>query len=184
DARDPVLGKHKDELALLASCGHPLLPVLNFTHSPDQRLATWREALSRLGLHAIVEFDTIAPALDGETQLYDKLALLMDQHAGRLQALKADVISQRELRHTDALRMIAELLVDAAALRVTSEADEAALKAATTLLRQRVRDRENDCVQSLLKRYNFSRRDFPAHSLPLQGERWGMDLFQPQALND
>src|SRR3546814_9849537 len=30
DVRDPVLGKHKDELAILASCGHPLLPVLNF----------------------------------------------------------------------------------------------------------------------------------------------------------
>lgn len=31
DARDPVLAKHRDELAVLASCGRPLLPVLNFT---------------------------------------------------------------------------------------------------------------------------------------------------------
>ena len=56
DVRDPVLGKHKDELAILASCGHPLLPILNFTHSPGERLAAWREALARLGLHAMVEF--------------------------------------------------------------------------------------------------------------------------------
>ncbi|HEY9279078.1 MAG TPA: GTPase domain-containing protein, partial [Eoetvoesiella sp.] len=56
DVRDPVLGKHKDELAILASCGHPLLPVLNFTHSPEQRVESWREALARLGLHAMVEF--------------------------------------------------------------------------------------------------------------------------------
>src|SRR3546814_16693175 len=81
DVRDPVLGKHKDELAILASCGHPLLPVLNFIRSPEQRLTAWREALGRLGLHAIVEFDTVAPALDGEAQLYDKLALLLDKHA-------------------------------------------------------------------------------------------------------
>ncbi|WP_442594724.1 GTPase/DUF3482 domain-containing protein [Parapusillimonas sp. JC17] len=184
DVRDPVLGKHKDELALLASCGHPLLPVLNFTHSPDQRLGAWREALSRLGLHAIVEFDTIAPALDGETQLYDKLALLMDQHAGRLHTLRSDVVTQRGIRHSDALRMIAELLIDAASLRISAEPDEASLKKATESLRRRIRDRENDCVQALLKRYNFSSRDFPAHTLPLQGERWGMDLFHPQALKD
>ncbi|MEB2399786.1 MAG: DUF3482 domain-containing protein [Alcaligenaceae bacterium] len=184
DVRDPVLGKHKDELALLAGCGRPLLPVLNFTHSPDQRLGAWREALSRLGLHAIVEFDTIAPALDGETQLYDKLALLMDQHAGRLQALREDVVAQRRIRHADALRMIAELLIDAASLRVSAEPDDASLKAATQALRQRIRERENDCVQALLKRYNFRSRDFPAHTLPLQGERWGMDLFHPQALKD
>src|SRR3546814_3987190 len=97
DVRDPILGKHKDELSRLASCGHPLLPVLNFTSSPGQRLSSWRETLARLGLHAMVEFDTIAPALDGETQLYDKLALLMDQHAALLQALKHDVAEQRAI---------------------------------------------------------------------------------------
>src|SRR3546814_9634016 len=38
DLRDPVFGKHKDELAILASCGHPLLPVLNFLRSHEQPL--------------------------------------------------------------------------------------------------------------------------------------------------
>lgn len=184
DVRDPVLGKHKDELSILASCGHPLLPVLNFTRSPGQRLAAWREALSRLGLHAMVEFDTIAPALDGEAQLYDKLALLMDQHAPLLQALKRDVTEQRALRHDDALRLIAELLVDAAAWRMASEPEQSALEAATATLRRKLRERENACIRALLKRYNFSNRDFPAHALPLEGERWGMDLFHPQALKD
>src|SRR3546814_19117682 len=81
DVRDPILGKHKDELSRLASCGHPLLPVLNFTSSPGQRLSSWRLTLARLGLHAMVEFDTIAPDLDVETHPYDKLALLMAQPA-------------------------------------------------------------------------------------------------------
>jgi len=184
DVRDPVLGKHKDELAILASCGHPLVPVLNFTHSPQQRLATWREALARLGLHVIVEFDTVAPALDGETQLYDKLALVMDRHAGLLQALKHDVAQQREIRHRDATRMIAEMLIDVAALHLAAEPGQQALEDATQALRQQVRARENRCVQALLKRYNFNARDFPAHALPLEGERWGMDLFHPQALKD
>ncbi|TEA77058.1 DUF3482 domain-containing protein [Allopusillimonas ginsengisoli] len=184
DVRDPVLGKHKDELAILAACGHPLLPVLNFTHRPEQRLGAWREALARLGLHAMVEFDTVAPALDGEAQLYDKLALLMDEHAGVLSELKRDVISQRGIRRDDALRLIAELLIDVAAWRVLSEPDEPSVQAATQSLRRQVRDREAACVRALLKRYNFDMHDFPSHSLPLEGERWGMDLFHPQALKD
>lgn len=184
DVRDPVLGKHKDELTILANCGHPLLPILNFTHSPDQRLAEWREALARLGLHAIVEFNTIAPALDGEAQLYDKLAVLMDQHAALLQALKADVAQQRDIRRQDAMRLIAELLVDVAAWHITSDPGEEALTSATQALRKTVRSRENLCVHALLKRYNFHIRDFAAHTLPLEGERWGMDLFHPQALKD
>src|SRR5690606_3828137 len=104
DVRDPVLGKHRDELTALGLCGRPLLPVLNFTHSPRQRAEAWRAALARLGLHAAVEFDTVAPALDGESQLYDKLALMLDSHAGLLRALKEDVLQQRAQRRDDALR--------------------------------------------------------------------------------
>ncbi len=184
DVRDPVLGKHKDELAILASCGHPIVPILNFTHSPEQRLAAWRAALARLGLHVIVEFDTIAPALDGEAQLYDKLALLMDRHAGLLQMLKIDVAQQRDIRRLDAMRLIAELLVDVAAWHLASEPGAQALENATQTLRKKVRARENLCVRALLKRYNFDSRDFPAHASALEGERWGMDLFHPQALKD
>ncbi|HUG59485.1 MAG TPA: DUF3482 domain-containing protein [Candidimonas sp.] len=184
DVRDPVLGKHKDELAILANCGHPLLPILNFTHSPDQRLAEWRDALARLGLHATVEFNTIAPALDGEEQLYDKLSVLMDQHAGLLQALKTDIAHQRDIRRQDAMRLIAELLVDVAAWHVTSQPGAEELATAMQTLRKMVRSRENLCVYALLKRYNFNIRDFSAHTLPLEGERWGMDLFHPQALKD
>ncbi len=185
DARDPVLGKHKDELVLLAACGHPLLPVLNFSQSaPAARLEAWRASLGRLGLHALVEFDTVAPALDGETQLYDKLAILLDSHADTLQALRQDLLQQRQQRHQDALRLIAELIIDAAALRMTCPPDTQALEQATQALRRAIRQREAACVTALLRRYNFSARDFPAHTLPLQGERWDMDLFHPQALKD
>src|SRR5690606_40714682 len=45
-----------------------------------------------------------------------------------------------------------------------------------------IRQREQRCVTDLLKRYNFRRSDLAAADLPLEGERWGMDLFHPQAL--
>ena len=35
DAREPVLAKHRAELRLLADCGRPLLPVLNFVAAAD-----------------------------------------------------------------------------------------------------------------------------------------------------
>ncbi len=184
DVRDPVLGKYKDELAILASCGKPLLPVLNFTRSPSQRADAWREALARLGLHASVEFDTVAPALDGEAQLYDKLALLLDSHAALLKALNEDIVLQRDIRRADALRLTAELLVDAAAWHLESAPDHESLAQATDTLRRQVRKRENQCIKALLKRYRFKAADFPYHELPLEGERWGMDLFHPQALRD
>lgn len=184
DARDPVLAKHKDELNLLARCGRPLLPVLNFTHSPRQRLTEWRHAMARLGLHAIVEFDTVAPALDGEIQLYDRLSVLMDQHAGLLGALKESIVEQREQRRRDGYRLISEMLIDVASWRITAPSGEEDIRAATASLRSTVREREQRCVQALLKRYNFDPRTFSAHRIPLQGERWEMDLFHPQALKD
>src|SRR5690606_9794216 len=184
DARDPVLGKHRDELAVLASCGHPLLPVLNFTHSPDLRIDEWRSALSRLGLHAVVEFDTVAPPLDGEDQLYDKLALLLDAHAPTLRAMKRDIAEQRQQRHADALLLVAEMLIDVAALRLSTPAEPLAMEEAAERLRRLARQRETRGIEALLKRYNFRSADFPQHSFPLQGERWDMDLFHPQALKD
>jgi len=182
DARDPVLPKHKDELLLLAACGRPILPVLNFTRSPQAGPDEWREALARLGLHASVDFDTVAPALDGEARLLDRLVLMLDQHAATLQTLRADLAQQRLDRRRDAARLVAELLMDAAALRLPCSQEATDIAAATLSLRKRTRDREQDCVHALLKRYRFSKAAFPHHPLPLEGERWGMDLFNPQAL--
>lgn len=184
DARDPVLAKHRDELAVLAACGHPLLPVMNFTHGPGHRIDEWRTAMARLGLHAMVEFDTIAPPLDGEDQLYDKLALLLDVHAPTLRALKQNIAEQRDHRRRDALVLVAEMLVDVAALRLSSRPEPSELKETAETLRSQARRREQAGIRALLKRYNFRTDDFPAHALPLQGERWDMDLFHPQALKD
>ena len=63
DTREPVLAKYKDELAVLAGCGKPLLPVLNFSNAGKAQEDDWRNALARLGLHALVAFDTVAPPL-------------------------------------------------------------------------------------------------------------------------
>jgi hypothetical protein len=184
DARDPVWSKHLDELALLAACGKPLLPVLNFVQGTQHRAEQWRGALARLGLHAQVEFDTIAPPLDGEAQLYGKLAVLLDRHAEALSRLVQDLGEQRRMRRQTARRLTAELLVDVAALRLSSAGDAAAEEETARRLRGSVRQREQGCVDALLALYNFRREDYAEDTLPLSDQRWGMDLFHPQTLKN
>lgn len=182
DAREPVLAKYRDELEVLADCGKPLLPVLNFVASPTHREPQWREALARLGLHALVRFDSVAPPEDGERRLYESLALLLESARPALQRLIDDQQTQRLARQQAGKRLIAELLLDCAACRRSVVAEPAAEAAALEALRQTVRQREQHCVEALLRLYAFRREDATAHDLPLLDGRWGDDLFNPETL--
>ncbi|MBH3310557.1 GTPase/DUF3482 domain-containing protein [Pseudomonas mosselii] len=182
DAREPVLAKYRDELEVLAGCGKPLLPVLNFVASSQHREPEWREALARLGLHALVRFDSVAPPEDGERRLYESLALLLEDARPALQRLIDDQQAQRQARQHSGKRLIAELLLDCAACRRSVEAEPAAEARAIEALRQDVRQREQRCVESLLKLYAFRREDANAGDLPLLDGRWGDDLFNPETL--
>lgn len=182
DAREPVLAKYRDELAVLADCGKPLLPVLNFVAASAHREDDWRAALARLGLHALVRFDSVAPPADGERRLYESLALLLERAEPQLQRLVADHEAQRAARLTAGSRLIAELLVDAAACRRLVTGDDAGLVAAVEALRGELRAREQRCVEALLELYAFRRDDAEAGELPLLDGRWGDDLFHPETL--
>jgi hypothetical protein len=182
DAREPVLAKYRDELAVLASCGKPLLPVLNFVSSSRHREPDWREALARLGLHALVRFDSVAPPEDGERRLYESLALLLENSRGQLERLIADQQAQREVRRHSAARLIAELLLDCAACRRSVATTSDQVQSAIDDVRKAVRQREQRCVEALLKLYAFRREDAFASDLPLLDGRWGDDLFNPETL--
>ncbi|WP_458131319.1 GTPase/DUF3482 domain-containing protein [Pseudomonas sp. R3-41] len=182
DAREPVLAKYRDELEVLASCGKPLLPVLNFVSSAQHREPDWREALARLGLHALVRFDSVAPPEDGERRLYESLALLLEGARGQLQRLVADQQAQRLARQQSAARLIAELLIDCAACRRSVASDTELERQAIGELRNAVRQREQRCVEALLQLYAFRPQDAAAGDLPLLDGRWGDDLFNPETL--
>ncbi|WP_273823311.1 GTPase/DUF3482 domain-containing protein [Pseudomonas asplenii] len=182
DAREPVLAKYRDELSVLTSCGKPLLPVLNFVSSATQRENDWRQALARLGLHALVRFDSVAPPEDGERRLYESLALLLEGSRPQLERLIRDLQAQRQARRQGANRLIAELLIDCAACRRQVAGDATAESTAIAELRQAVRQREQRCVEALLKLYAFRSDDATASDLPLLDGRWGDDLFNPETL--
>lgn len=183
DARDPVLPKHRDELELLAGCARPLLPVLNFVASADARVDDWRAALARLNLHAVVSFDTVAPALEGERELFETLATLMHSHRPALQRLMDARAHEADERRLAARRLVAELLLELAARRDgVGDASDAALAAAVARLRDAVRQREQACVDALLRLYRFRPDDARADELPLTDGRWDDDLFNPETL--
>ncbi|WP_397379225.1 DUF3482 domain-containing protein [Pseudomonas sp.] len=182
DAREPVLAKYRDELAVLAMCGRPLLPVLNFVSSGQHREQDWRDTLARIGLHALVCFDSVAPPLDGERRLYDSLALLLEKARPHLQRLIDDHQTQRQVRTSSGARLIAELLIDCAACRRSVAAQSALEQAAIRELHQTIRQREQRCVDALLRLYAFRRDDAEAGELPLLDGRWGDDLFNPETL--
>ena len=183
DARDPVLAKHRDELAILAGCAIPLLPVLNFVRDPVANESRWREALARLGLHAVVRFDTVAPERDGERRLYEKLATVVDAHRTALERLIVSRERESHARHAAAMRLVAALLVDVAAARVgVATEPESAMRNAVSDLHARVRRREQACVDALLALYRFRPDDLDAANLPLLDGRWATDLFNPETV--
>lgn len=183
DARDPVLPKHRDELEILAGCARPLLPVLNFVAGDGARSAEWRAALARLGLHAVVAFDTVAPELDGEQRLFDTLATLLHDHRAALDRLAAARRAEARARRTAAAQCAASLLVALAAHRETvADTGDAALAAAVARLRAHVRAREQACVDALLRLYRFRTDDARHAELPLVEGRWEHDLFNPETL--
>ena len=182
DARDPVLAKHRDELAILAGCAIPLLPVLNFVRDVAANECSWREALARLGLHAVVRFDTVAPGRDGERRLYETLATLLDAWRPALERLVAHREREARQRRAAALEVVADLLIDVAAVRIAVPTEPQTVRRAIGDLHELVRRREQACVDALLALYRFHAEDLDAAHLPLLDGRWETDLFHPDAL--
>ncbi len=183
DARDPVLAKYRDELAVLNLCGIPLLPLLNFVAGADTHESQWRETLSRNGLHAVVSFDTVAPVSGSERLLYEKLSTLLDPHRQRLHALIRSHEQDARQRRQAGRQLIAELLIDVATLvlhvRSTSGAE---LEAGVKRLNEQVRRHERQTVTTLLDLYSFSAEDVEDSGLPFSEGHWQQDLFDPEAL--
>lgn len=182
DAREPVLGKYRDELSVLGLCARPLVPVLNFVAGPDTREAEWREALARLGLHAVIGFDSVVYDLQEELRLYEKLRSLLDRFRDPLTRLMEARAREAQWLERAAAELVADLLMDAAACTLVVPVQAVQDGSALTDLQARIRRREQECAQALLALYRFRAGDYAARQLPLEDGRWGLDLFTPEAL--
>ncbi|RZL88242.1 MAG: DUF3482 domain-containing protein [Variovorax sp.] len=188
DAREPVLPKFRAEIELLNACARPVLPVLNFVRDGASREAAWKELLSAYGLHVVVRFDAAAPFVGAERELYRDLATLLRDRRAQLDGVAAFLEAETAQRRQAAGLRIAELLVDAAAMRRSIAAVEFALASSRqrhiAALQKAVFDKAQHCASDLLALYGFREGDADEAPLPLVEGRWTMDFFHPEALKD
>ncbi|MDR1968505.1 MAG: GTPase/DUF3482 domain-containing protein [Burkholderiaceae bacterium] len=188
DAREPVLPKFRAEIELLNACARPVLPVLNFLHHAAQRESAWKELLSAYGLHVVVRFDAAAPFVGAERELYRDLSTLLRDRRSELDRVAASLEAEFAQRRQAACHRIAELLVDAAAMRRSASAaefaDEQERQRLTSELRKSLFDKAQRCADDLLALYGFREGDADEAPLPMVEGRWSMDFFHPEALKD
>ncbi len=183
DARDRVLGKYRDELEILGRCGVPVVPVLNFTASPEAKLELWREQLARANMHAVAAFDTVALDLEGERRLYEAIKVLAGRFRSTIEAHIGELAARRRWLLRASAELLADLLIDAAARVVlVRRAEEAEAGAAVERMKDELRGREQRFVDQLLELHRFGPADYAYAQLPVSGGAWGTDLFNPEAL--
>ncbi len=184
DAREPVLGKYRDELAALRACAKPLIPVLNFVASADARDREWRDALAELSLHAVIAFDTVVYDADSEQRLFEKLLGMLDAYRAPLSRLMVARREEAARLHAAALRRIAELAIDVAACVQLVPGDRTDAAREMSALRDAVRAHEQQCVDDLLTLHGFAGAEHVPESLPMTDGQWDADLFTPEALRE
>lgn len=183
DAREPMLGRHRDELMVLGLAARPLIPVLNFTGSAESRESAWREHLARIGLHAVVAFDTVLFDPADERRLYEAVQAMLAPHYELLQQLIEEREAGWQALKRSAAATVADLLIDvASAARRVREENAAEMSYESTWLQERVREREERCIRQLMELFAFRPEDVVAGRLAIEHGRWQMDLFAPETL--
>jgi len=183
DAREPVLEKYQDELAVLGLCARPIVAVLNFTASDSSREAQWRDALARVRLHTVLAFDAAVRDPATELALFEKLKSQLDHHADVLSAWLGHRRAEERQRRQAALEAIAAMLLDVAAcVREIEAGSETERQQVWRELRATIHQREQACVDTLLELYRFGREDYDEAELPVSDGRWHADPFDPETL--
>ena len=185
DARDRVLQKYCDELRILGLCARPIVPVLNFVANKMALTEDWRQQMARVNMHAVAEFDTVVLENDGEIRLYEKMQTLLERFRPTLDALIASRRQERQQLIRTSACTIAEALVDVAAFSIVvylEKKDE--VEQAVTEMKDLVRVRESQCTTDLLELHRFRPDDIATNDLPVEGSEWGVDLFNPEALQE
>ena len=182
DLREPILGKYHDELKILSYAAKPVIPVLNFTQQGNDNIHLWKEQLARLNFHAFVSFDNVHFKFSDELKIYQKMQTLLSDKEQLLDELMTQRQSQWDKTFNSAKKLVANLLIEACAVRYQTDNNEAAIVAQTALLQQSVRQVETTCVKQLLQLYQFRQNDLQNNDLPVQQGKWELDLFSADNL--
>ena len=178
DAREPVLGKYKDELAILSWAAIPVMPVFNFTDSQDANIDDWQTMLARRNLHISTRFDSVAFEFEDEMRLWKNLATMLT-HSEMLEQLMTRRTEDWAQLYDDANIIIADFLLNVAAfVREISEDDDP--MPVLQQMQEAVRQSERAMQHNLLNSYKFY--DNAVAATPLELQAYQQDPFDPELL--
>ena len=178
DAREPVLGKYKDELAILSWAAIPVMPVFNFTDSQDANIDDWQTMLARRNLHISTRFDSVAFEFEDEMRLWQNLATMLT-HSERLEQLMTRRAENWAQLYDEANIIIADFLLNVAAfVREIDEEDDP--MPVLQQMQEAVRQSERTMQHSLLNLYKFY--DNAVAATPLELQAYQQDPFDPELL--
>lgn len=178
DAREPILGKYKDELTVLSWAAIPIMPVFNFTDSVDANISDWQTMLARRNLHVSTRFDSVAFEFADELKLWQNLATMLTED-DILQQLIARRQSDWDQLYDEANIIIADFLLNVAAyVQQIDEEDDP--QPVLDTMQQAVRQSERLMHEQLLALYKFY--DSEVAATPLQLHAYQQDPFDSELL--
>ncbi|WP_201554564.1 DUF3482 domain-containing protein [Psychrobacter sp. 72-O-c] len=178
DAREPVLGKYRDELAILSWAAIPVMPVFNFTDSQDANIDEWQTMLARRNLHISTRFDSVAFEFSDEIRLWQNLATMLT-HAEMLEQLMQRRTEDWAELYDEANIIIADFLLNVAAfVREISDDDDPL--PILQQMQEAVRQSERAMQNKLLNSYKFY--DNAVAATPLELQAYQQDPFDPELL--
>lgn len=178
DAREPVLGKYKDELAILSWAAIPVMPVFNFTDSQDANIDDWQTMLARRNLHISTRFDSVAFEFEDEMRLWQNLATMLT-HSERLEQLMVRRAENWAQLYDEANIIIADFLLNVAAFVREIDEDDDPMPVLQQM-QEAVRQSERTMQHSLLNLYKFY--DNAVAATPLELQAYQQDPFDPELL--
>ncbi len=178
DAREPVLGKYKDELAILSWAAIPVMPVFNFTDSQDANIDEWQTMLARRNLHISTRFDSVAFEFSDEMQLWQSLATMLT-HSEMLEQLMQRRTEDWAQLYDEANIIIADFLLNVAAFVREINNDDDPMPVLQQM-QEAVRQTERAMQHKLLNSYKFY--DNAVAATPLELHTYQQDPFDPELL--
>lgn len=178
DAREPVLGKYKDELAILSWAAIPVMPVFNFTDSQDANISEWQTMLARRNLHISTRFDSVAFEFNDEMHLWQNLATMLT-HPEILNQLIHRRKEDWDRLYDEATIVIADFLLNVAAFVREIKEDDDPMPVLHEM-QEAVRQTERAMQGQLLNLYKFY--DNAAVATPLELQEYQQDPFDPELL--
>lgn len=178
DAREPVLGKYKDELAILSWAAIPVMPVFNFTDSQNANINEWQTMLARRNLHISTRFDSVAFEFEDEMRLWQNLATMLT-HAEMLEQLMTRRTADWAQLYDEANIIIADFLLNVAAFVREIDDDDDPMPVLQQM-QEAVRQSERTMQHNLLNLYKFY--DNAVAATPLELQAYQQDPFDPELL--